>query len=38
MDKAPVHLKPHSAAWFDGVMSVFDLAPHHRFQQSLWKG
>ena len=29
MDKAPVHLKPHSAAWFDGVMSVFELAPHH---------
>ena len=29
MDKAPIHLKPHSAAWFDGVMSVFELAPHH---------
>ena len=29
MDKAPIHLKPHSAAWFDGVMSIFELAPHH---------
>ena len=26
---APIHLKPQSAAWFDSVMSVFELAPHH---------
>jgi len=25
----PIHLKPQSAAWFDSVMSVFELAPHH---------
>ena len=26
---APIHLKLQSAGWFDSVMSVFELAPHH---------
>ena len=29
MTETPIHLKPQSAAWFDSVMSVFELAPHH---------